>query len=249
MVNRIDENNYHAYQKTRNVNTPNAGEKFNLNYGREELLAEDREKEDKTDSVEKRRKSELEQSGVRLELSEGGKNASADKRKTAEEIKSKNSARGQSILGTISEILTAAISAVKNLLFKIWNEPDTKNEPGVKAETDPEVENVVKTEDSKENNPEVRIDEGIETGKEQVDVTVDSEKWKTDKERLDREIQPYLRKGDLNQVLSLLTDNGKKTVAMNSTLLTYYDRNGKMVEINASDRERILRGDRNTKKL
>ncbi|MDE6748413.1 MAG: hypothetical protein K2K21_05025, partial [Lachnospiraceae bacterium] len=72
---------------------------------------------------------------------------------------------------------------------------------------------------------------------------------KMNEERLDREIQPYLRKGDLNQVISLLTDNGKKSVAMNSTLLTYYDRNGKMVEINASDRERILRGDRNTKRL
>ena len=95
-----------------------------------------------------------------------------------------------------------------------------------------------------------------EKTKEESDIpmkipdSIDSaESLKIAEQRLDREIQPYLRKGDLNQVISLLTDNGKKTVAMNSTLLTYYDRNGKMVEINASDRERILRGDRNTKKL
>ena len=66
---------------------------------------------------------------------------------------------------------------------------------------------------------------------------------------LDREIQPYLRSGDLNRVISLLTDNGKKEAARNSTLLTYYDRTGRMVEPNASDRERILHGDRNTRKL
>ena len=66
---------------------------------------------------------------------------------------------------------------------------------------------------------------------------------------LDHEIQPYLKSGDLDRVISLLTDNGRKTIARNSTLLTYYDRNGKMVEPNASDRERILYGDRNTKKL
>jgi len=59
----------------------------------------------------------------------------------------------------------------------------------------------------------------------------------------------YLRRGDLNQVISILTDNGKKTAAKNSTLLTYYDRTGRMVEPNASDSQRILYGDRNTRKL
>ncbi len=67
--------------------------------------------------------------------------------------------------------------------------------------------------------------------------------------RLNQEIQPYLQKGDLNQVINLLTDNGKKAAARNSTLLTYYDRNGRMVEPNASDSQRILYGDRNARTL
>lgn len=41
----------------------------------------------------------------------------------------------------------------------------------------------------------------------------------------------------------------KPKLAKNSTLLTYYDRQGKIKEVNVSDRERILHGDRNTKKL
>lgn len=40
-----------------------------------------------------------------------------------------------------------------------------------------------------------------------------------------------------------------KYVARNSDLVTYYDRSGKLVQPNASDKERILHGDRNVKKL
>ena len=50
-------------------------------------------------------------------------------------------------------------------------------------------------------------------------------------------------------MISLLTDDGRRSVAKNSTLLTYYDKNGKLTQINASDRERILHGDRHVKTL
>jgi len=68
-------------------------------------------------------------------------------------------------------------------------------------------------------------------------------------EYLDREIRQHLRKGNIEQAIKILTDNGRKTVARNSTLLTSYDRNGKVVEPNASVRERMLHGDRNIRKL
>lgn len=64
--------------------------------------------------------------------------------------------------------------------------------------------------------------------------------------RRNREIRQSLRNGDMEHVISLLTDNGRKTIAKNSTLLTSYDKNGRVVEPNASDRERALHGDRNT---
>ena len=65
----------------------------------------------------------------------------------------------------------------------------------------------------------------------------------------DKEIQQYLRSGNLEQVISLLTDNGHKTMAKNSSLLTYYDRTGRLTSLSASDQERILHGDRNVRKL
>lgn len=246
MVNRIDDN-YITYTKTKNVNIPNTGEKFSLNYNQEELQTKENEKKDKADKSEKGRQDAAEQSGVRLELSSNGKTSSVDRLKTAETAKAQASASGQSIVDILREIVTTAVSAVKDFFYKIWNEPDKINE-------------TVDAEDSEEVAESMTMAESAEISAEQLKETEEytiqdaaeqdtAAARKMNEERLDREIQPYLRKGDLNQVINLLTDNGKKTVAMNSTLLTYYDRNGKMVEINASDRERILRGDRNTRKL
>lgn len=247
MVNRIDENNYYnTYSKTKNVNIPNTGEKFSLNYNQEELQAQDSEKKDKTEKSEKELKQAGTQGGVRLELSNSGKTASADRLKASEAEKTQD-ASGQSVLEMIREIVTAAVAAVKDFFYKLWNDPDVKQETGsdavsemtADAETKSENGLVIEDETKKESDDSMQIPDSIDS----------AESLKIAEQRLDREIQPYLRKGDLNQVISLLTDNGKKTVAMNSTLLTYYDRNGKMVEINASDRERILRGDRNVRKL
>ena len=114
---------------------------------------------------------------------------------------------------------------------KIWNDPETE-------ETLSETESF---------HSEAGGDESTIQVQDTEPETAESFYQKED--RLNQEIQPYLRKGDLNQVINLLTDNGKKTAARNSTLLTYYDRNGKMVEPSASDSQRILYGDRNTRKL
>ncbi|MCM1263289.1 MAG: hypothetical protein NC313_11270 [Butyrivibrio sp.] len=248
MVNRIDDKNYYTYSKTRNINISNTGEKFNLNYNNEELQAKDSEKKDKAGESEKGRDAE---SGVKLELSSSGKNAAADRAKAAES-KAQATENQQSIFGMLRELVSAMVSAVKDIFYKIWNDPEPKTDA---AAADNGAETGIES---------LTVGEGTETEAETLaavssnSMTAESEKQdlaesyaahKSEEARLDREIQPYLRKGDLNQVISLLTDNGKKTVAINSTLLTYYDRNGKMVELNASDRERILRGDRNTKKL
>lgn len=246
MVNRIDDN-YITYTKTKNVNIPNTGEKFSLNYNQEELQTKDNEKKDKADKSEKERKDAAEQNGVRLELSNNGKTSSVDRLKTTETSKEQASASGQSIVDLLREIVTTAISAVKDFFYKVWNEPAKTNET-VDAEDSGEITESMTMAESAELSTE-QLKEAEEQNTQDATVQDTAIVQKMNEERLDREIQPYLRKGDLNQVISLLTDNGKKTVAMNSTLLTYYDRNGKMVEINASDRERILRGDRNTKKL
>lgn len=255
MVNGVNENKFYTYTKTKNVNIPNTGEKFSLNYNKDDLQAKDGEKKDDASGIENGRKSEASQNGVRLELSNTGKNAALDV-KNADASKADKAAGGQSFLEMIKGIIDTVKSAVKDLLYKIWYDSESKDETGkndeavkdAQTETGINSETAINTE-AVENikvetsaNPRTVEDIKAETKSE-------AELQKNAEERLDREIRPYLRKGDLNKVINLLTDNGKKTVAINSTLLTYYDRNGRMVEISASDKERILRGDRNTRKL
>ena len=88
-----------------------------------------------------------------------------------------------------------------------------------------------------------------QTAEEIIDASDEISARALEEERRNRMIQQSLRNGDMNQVISLLTDNGRKTIAKNSTLLTSYDKNGRVVEPNASDRERALHGDKNSWKL
>ncbi len=87
------------------------------------------------------------------------------------------------------------------------------------------------------------------SGEEIIDASDERSVLAMDEERRNREIQKSLRDGNMEQVIRLLTENGKRTVARNSTLLTSYDKNGRVVEPNASDRQRALYGDKNTWKL
>ena len=66
------------------------------------------------------------------------------------------------------------------------------------------------------------------------DETVREEKanLETQQAERDEKIRKHLRSGNLDQVISLLTDDGKRSVAKNSTLLTYYDKNGNPVILN-----------------
>lgn len=58
-----------------------------------------------------------------------------------------------------------------------------------------------------------------------------------------------LKSGNLNQIEQLVTQNGTKRLAHNSDLLTYYDRRGKFVEMDETDKYRVLFGDKNILKL
>ncbi|MCH5254031.1 MAG: hypothetical protein J1F41_03835 [Lachnospiraceae bacterium] len=251
MVNRVDGNNYYEYSKLKNVNVSNNGEKFSLDYKQDELQPEEKEKKDKTLSEQEKKQAAL-QSGVKLELSGQGQAASADMGRLKKGNAADTTAE-PSLLELVQSFFTTLVSTIKDFFYQLWydTEPTTDDAMSVESEAaEVDAENAfVKAEELPVKAEEVR-------GTEDVAVTTDAvtdmdalTAHRMNEERLQREIQPYLRKGDLNQVISLLTDDGKKTIARNSTLLTYYDRNGRMVEPSASDRERILHGDRNTREL
>ncbi len=58
-----------------------------------------------------------------------------------------------------------------------------------------------------------------------------------------------VKSGDLRQIEQFLTQNGVKRLAHNSDLLTYYDRRGKFVELDETEKHRVLFGDKNVLKL
>lgn len=271
MIHKIDNNNYYDYTKLKNVDIPNTGEKFSLDYKKNEPPSDKKEKKEVSDS-EKEKQQAAEKNGVRLELSSRGQTAAKDGKKQAEAAKTQSIFGQSSLFDTVRTFFTTAVASIKDFFYKIWNDPqpsdalqeisdaegvseaEAANETGGRSGAAEEqieagesygTDNVIKAAAEILNQAEAG-NNTTETPPGSADLMRD---YHRNTQRLDREIQPYLRKGDLNQVINLLTDNGKKSIARNSTLLTYYDRNGRMTEPNASDRERILYGDRNTRKL
>ncbi|MBD5459261.1 MAG: hypothetical protein HDR27_11900 [Lachnospiraceae bacterium] len=228
MVNRVDGNRYYEYTKMKNVSVSDTGEKFSLDHKQDELSNE-KEKRDKEVSEQEKQQA-AEKAGVKVELSGYGRAVGTlDRQRTDPVKKGADAGQIQSLLASVQEIFRTAIAAFKDFFDKIWNEP--KTEESVQAEA---------VEQEREDSQAIQ---------ETAPPVETAEDFYQNEARLNQEIQPYLRKGDLNQVINLLTDNGKKTAARNSTLLTYYDRNGRMVEPSASDSQRILYGDRNARKL
>lgn len=250
-IDRIDGNKYYEYTKIKNLNVPDTDEKFSLDYRQDDPQSEIKKNKDKTEEGAETKQPEV-HNGVRLDISNSARtDAAALKTRT-------NTAKEQrqdtfllsAFLASVRDFVTAAVTTVKAFFYHIWNDPQPENE---NPET---MEQIALREEIAENMAGTAGETDAEQSaaglqpEAQFDTPMDAlNAYQQHEERLDREIQPYLRSGDLNQVISLLTDNGRKAAAKNSTLLTYYDRNGRMVEPNASDRERILYGDRNTRKL
>lgn len=64
----------------------------------------------------------------------------------------------------------------------------------------------------------------------------------------DARILNALKSGDHKNFRSLLSEDGKRTPARNSSLLTYYDARGNLISPDASVQQRVLHGDRGSMK-
>ena len=179
------------------------------------------EAKDKKEVSDQEKQQQAKRSGVMLELSGRGRDARADRQEQIETAKTQREGQSEQVplLETIRTYVMAAIAAVRGFFDNIWND---RTQEGVSQD--------------------VQLLESIDASDEMSVPAVEEESR-------DREIQEFLRIGDMDQVINLLTDNGKRTIARNSTLLTSYDKNGRVVEPNASDMERVLHGDRNTWEL
>lgn len=182
--------------------------------------------------------------GVRLEISGGSE---------PEEAQNKEGAKAQTASGTsFFSVVQSLIAAVKDFFYRIWN--DVPPEPISEDVTPEEAERY--TEEyyamkgiSSERTVMEEIDSESETAQMTKQPVETPQSFAADQAARDEKIRGHLRSGNLDQVINLLTDDGRRSVAKNSTLLTYYDKSGKLTKINASDRERILHGDRNVRTL
>ncbi len=208
-------------------------EKFSLDRQKEQTYTAKKEEkgEDKKLHEKPGARSKM-RDGVKLELSGGGN--------TEETQKTGETARAQASGTSFFAVIQNLFAAVKDFLYKVWN--DEPDKPFSEDVTPEEAERYTE---------EYYAMKGISPERAEADAasveTQDS--YEADQAARDEKIRGHLRSGNLEQVISLLTDDGRRAVAKNSTLLTYYDKSGKITQINASDRERILHGDRNVRTL
>lgn len=243
MVNRINGNDYYDYSQLKMPDAADKmenGEKFSLDYQRtqEEPEKKDKDKSDgngEAKGIGVQGQRNMMQGGVRLELSgDGLENTYARNRE-----KGRTQEAGQGILDMVRSWIAAFVRSAKDFFYKVWNDapPAVEQIEGIPKEGEKLSEEYLALNPSE--NPKKPESLEATPGQKQFHGAVDQ----------DKEIQKYLRSGNLDQVISLLTENGHKTMAKNSTLLTYYDRSGRIAPLSASDQERILHGDRNVRKL
>lgn len=264
MINRVNGNDYYDYSQLKMPDAADKtgnGEKFSLNYQR----AQEEKEDEKKDQVDEGRETKISdrdgqrtvmQSGVRLELSGNAQSVSGIKRENTAQA----AQRGP--LDAIRSWITLLTQAVKDFLYKLWND-----EAPEKYEVDEgTADTVAGLRDAETMGVEIASSEKVQTGTVEPERLTEEylalknlenlrnpeaaarQQLQNDADK-NKEIQKYLRSGNLEQVLNIVTQNGQKTMAKNSTLLTYYDRTGKIMPLSASDQERILHGDRNVKKL
>lgn len=267
MVNKVDGNHYPVYTKQQKPSIPGSTEKFSLEDNGNDSLREsgDMFKKDASDSENKPLS---ERDGVKLELSGNGQ-ASYGSKQNKEKQTTANTAEQVPVLETIRSFVKTALGAIRDFLYQLWNDPpaekDIQTVSGDAVETMESADSFPPTaswesSDAEDSalpmNPADTLDLLNATPATALDNPADSTHtqkrlniFPLQDELPDYEIRQSLQEGDMDRVIRLLTNNGKKTAARNSSLLTSYDKNGKIVEPSASDRGKILYGDRNTLKF
>lgn len=247
LVNRVNGNDYYDYTKLKMpdvADKTDSGDQFSLAYQRAQEESDEKDKKDKSDepvAANAGGPRTVMQSGVKLELTGNAQTLYAAKSNNARQAR----AAGQGLVDTIRSWIAMFVQAAKEILYKIWNDPTP-------------VEDIISTDNVSLHDVTAEADEQERLSEEylalkNLEELQDPEAAATrqigrEAER-EKEIQKLLRSGDMERVISLVTENGQRTMAKNSTLLTYYDRNGKIAPLSASDQERILHGDRSAKKL
>lgn len=248
MIYRVGDGDNPAYDyssQLKPAKNAESQEKFSLDHQKEqEYTAKKKEKGEDKKLHEKPGVRSKTLDGVRLELS-GGRDT-----QESEQTQKVQPSSDTSFFSVVQNL----IAAIKDFFYRIWN--DDPAESFSEDVTPEEAERYTEEYYAMKGISPERTEEKAEAAHPETEANPTAEPpvetpqaYKAYQAARDEKIRGHLRSGNLEQVINLLTDDGKRSVAKNSTLLTYYDKNGKLTQINASDRERILHGDRNVRKL
>lgn len=261
MIYRVGDGDNPAYDyssQLKPAKNAESQEKFSLDRQKEQEVPKKKEEKGEDKKLHQKPGAQIRaQDGVKLELSGGRVN---EREQTAGgATKSEN--RGGGLFDGVLSVFKSLFAALGEFFYKVWNDlpQGTVSEDVTPEEAEryteeyyamkgiPRPETPAAGEKEEISDADVSIE--AEKAAEGADVQEAQADFEAEQAERDEKIRKHLRSGNLEQVISLLTDDGKRAVAKNSTLLTYYDKNGKLTQINASDRERILHGDRHVKTL
>ena len=222
MIYRVGDGDTPAYDyssQLKPAKNAESQEKFSLDRQKEQAVPEKKEEKGEDKKLHEKPGVDIRKQGVRLELS--GKEESGEQTEKRDVRANGNTPMSGSLLTLFKDLF----QSVKDFLYKLWNEPS--EETVISEDVTPE--------EAERYTEEYYALKGIDP--------------KVREAERDEKIRKQLRSGNLEQVISLLTDDGRRTMAKNSTLLTYYDKSGKLTQLSASDKERILHGDRHVREL
>lgn len=228
-------------QKVPGTNTEK--EKFNLDYADEGVLYEPSSKEDeKADQTAKKQGSSF-QAAAALELHEltGENTAPADRPASA----------APSLTDTLRSFFARARQFLKQLWTAIWESPPAKEDAAIltKEELDAALRSDAETSDTPDS---FTVENGISGSDDSAATGSETNTKAAAQDTLhaenDDRILHALKSGDRQNFRSLLSEDGRRTPARNSSLLTYYDAKGNLISPDASVQQRVLHGDRGSMK-
>lgn len=243
MIYRVGDGDNPAYDyssQLKPAKNAESQEKFSLDRQKEQDVP--KKKEEKGEDKKLHQKPGVDirtQGGVKLELSGGRVNE--QEQTTGKAAKTENAGGG--LFDAVLSVFKSLFTALGEFFYKVWN--DSPQETVSEDVTPEEAERYTEEYYAMKGIPRPEMEKPVAVEEKPSEQEVSE----GDFAERDEKIRKHLRSGNLEQVISLLTDDGRRSVAKNSTLLTYYDKNGKLTQINASDRERILHGDRHARKL
>lgn len=233
MVDKVNGQKYYEYAKInqtkrKNIDAP----EFHLDAEKQGVIYEKNEEKKKAAKAEAERDApktaqESVSSGVKIEISSQGK-----------ERTQREAMTGMDLAGQIRKFAQAAVTYLKSLWDKIWNEPS-----GGKQIEFPEI--LEESIERAESNSDMYPVPGELPGEYLLPGSVDFTQPNYTKE----EIRAIFRRGNQAEIENFLSDNGRRHLVKNSDLLTQYDKTGMIVGVDRTDKDLILHGNKNEIKL